>query len=63
MTHFKNNVAVITGGNSGIGFSTAKDLVQRGAHVIVTGRRKDAVEKAASELNAKRLGGYLILYS
>jgi NADP-dependent 3-hydroxy acid dehydrogenase YdfG len=52
MIHFKNKVAVITDGNSGIGFSTAKELIERGAKVTTTGRRKDAVEKAASELKA-----------
>jgi NAD(P)-dependent dehydrogenase (short-subunit alcohol dehydrogenase family) len=52
MTNFKNKVAVITGGNSGIGYATAKLLAEKGAHVMITGRRKDAVEKAASELNA-----------
>lgn len=52
MEDFKNKVAVITGGNSGIGYATAQELIARGARVIITGRRKDAVEKAASELNA-----------
>lgn len=52
MDEFRNKVALITGGNSGIGFATAKELIKRGANVIITGRRKDAVEKAAMELNA-----------
>ena len=52
MTNFKDKVAVITGGNSGIGYSTAKELRERGVHVIITGRRKEAVEQAASALNA-----------
>jgi len=51
MTNFQNKVAVITGGNSGIGYATAKMLSEKGAKVIITGRRKEAVEKAASELN------------
>lgn len=51
MKNFKNKVAVITGGNSGIGYATAKALNENGAKVIITGRRKDAIEKAASELN------------
>ncbi|HTG54848.1 MAG TPA: SDR family oxidoreductase [Niabella sp.] len=45
----KNKVAVITGGNSGIGLAAAKELVAREATVLITGRRKDAIEKAAAE--------------
>jgi len=51
MTNLKNKVAVITGGNSGIGYATAKKLSEDGVQVIITGRRKEAIEKAASELN------------
>ncbi|TPG40769.1 SDR family oxidoreductase [Flavobacterium pectinovorum] len=50
MDNLKNKVAVITGGNSGIGYATAKQLKEQGATVIITGRRKEAIEKAASEL-------------
>jgi len=53
--NLKNKVAVITGGNSGIGYATAKALNENGAKVIITGRRKEAIEKAASELNASGL--------
>ena len=50
MDNLKNKVAVITGGNSGIGYATAKQLKEQGATVIITGRRKEAIENAASEL-------------
>lgn len=53
MENFENRVAVITGGNSGIGYYTAKALAQKGARVIITGRRKEAVEQAARELNVQ----------
>jgi len=49
---FNNKLAIVTGGNSGIGYATAKELTAEGAKVIITGRRKEAVEKAAEELGA-----------
>lgn len=53
MNHaLKNKVAVITGGNSGIGLAAAKELVAQEATVLITGRRKEAVEKAAAETGA-----------
>jgi NAD(P)-dependent dehydrogenase (short-subunit alcohol dehydrogenase family) len=50
MKKFVNKVAVITGGNSGMGYSTAKLLKELGATVIITGRRKEAIERTAKEL-------------
>lgn len=55
MSNLKDKVAVITGGNSGIGYAAAKKLKENGARVIITGRRKDAVEKAATELGVSGL--------
>ncbi|OCA69218.1 short-chain dehydrogenase [Chryseobacterium contaminans] len=51
MEDLKGKIAVITGGNSGIGYATAQRLKENGAEVIITGRRKEALEKAAEELN------------
>jgi len=50
MKKFENKIAVITGGNSGMGYGTAKILKELGATVIITGRRKEAIEQAANEL-------------
>lgn len=50
MDTLKDKVAIVTGGNSGIGYATAKELVERGAKVIVTGRNQEALAKAATEL-------------
>ncbi|MCD2423213.1 SDR family oxidoreductase [Niabella pedocola] len=55
MKNLKNKIAVITGGNSGIGYAAAKRFKEYGADVIITGRRKDAVEKAAAELHVEGL--------
>ncbi|MFP3591228.1 SDR family oxidoreductase [Chryseobacterium sp. SIMBA_038] len=52
MKKFSNKLAIVTGGNSGIGYATAKELIAEGAKVIITGRRKEAIEKAAEELGA-----------
>ena len=50
MKKFENKIAVITGGNSGMGYGTAKVLKEMGATVIITGRRQEAIDKAAQEL-------------
>ena len=39
-------VAVVTGGNSGIGLATAKRFVEEGAYVFITGRRQAELDKA-----------------
>jgi NAD(P)-dependent dehydrogenase (short-subunit alcohol dehydrogenase family) len=52
MGKLSNKVALVTGGNSGIGYATAKELVAQGATVIITGRRSEAIEKAAKEIGA-----------
>lgn len=39
--------AIITGGTSGIGYATAKELAQQGVHTFITGRSVQKGEKAA----------------
>ncbi|KAA9357144.1 SDR family NAD(P)-dependent oxidoreductase [Larkinella humicola] len=55
MKTLTDKVAVITGGNSGIGYATAKTLLGKGANVIITGRRREAVEQAAAALQVTGL--------
>jgi NAD(P)-dependent dehydrogenase (short-subunit alcohol dehydrogenase family) len=55
METLKGKIALVTGGNSGIGYAAAKELKAQGAEVIITGRRKDAVDKAAAELGVTGL--------
>lgn len=52
MKELQGKVAVVTGGNSGIGYATAKELKDQGATVVITGRRKEAIDQAAGELGA-----------
>ena len=50
MNKLEGKVALITGGNSGIGLATAKRFVAEGAYVFVTGRRQNELDTAVSEI-------------
>ncbi|HUJ73010.1 MAG TPA: glucose 1-dehydrogenase [Verrucomicrobiae bacterium] len=45
-----NKIAVITGGNSGMGLATAKRFVAEGAYVFITGRRQKELDAAVKEI-------------
>ncbi len=49
-------VAVVTGGNSGIGLATAKRLASEGARVAIMGRNRETVENTVAELGEHGLG-------
>lgn len=51
-----SDVAVITGGGSGIGAATAARLVEDGFDVVVTGRRAERLEAVASQLTGRCRG-------
>ena len=43
-------VALITGGGSGLGYATAKCMAAAGAVVVIMGRREEVLQKACAEL-------------
>jgi citronellol/citronellal dehydrogenase len=49
---FAGQVGLVTGGGSGIGLRTAKELRQLGAKVAICGRTPDKLERAADEIRA-----------
>lgn len=47
---FKNKTIIITGGGTGLGKSIGKYMLELGANLVITSRKKDVLEKAANEL-------------
>ena len=56
MKKHENKVAVITGGNSGIGYGIAGELIADGAKVVITGRSQKAVDEAEKTLGPGATG-------
>ncbi|MDX2133756.1 MAG: SDR family oxidoreductase [Saprospiraceae bacterium] len=52
MSKLNGKVAVVTGGNSGIGYAAAEDFIANGATVVITGRNPEKVQEAATRLGA-----------
>lgn len=52
MQKLKGKTALITGGNSGMGYATAQLFLREGASVIITGRNENAVKEAVKSLGA-----------
>src|ERR1700676_3968820 len=56
MGKLEGKIALITGGNSGIGLATAKQFVNEGAHVFVTGRREQELAAVVKEIGRNIAG-------
>jgi len=50
MGRLEGKIALVTGGNSGIGLATAKQFVNEGAYVFITGRREPELARAVKEI-------------
>ena len=56
MQKLSGKVAVITGGNSGIGLAYAQVFAAEGARVVIVGRRQDAVDTALASIGPDAMG-------
>ena len=54
MGKLEEKIALITGGNGGIGFATAKRFVKEGAFVFITGRRESELAAAVFFASSNR---------
>src|SRR4029078_11210697 len=56
MGKLEGKIALITGGNSGIGLATAKEFVNEGAYVFITGRRERELAAAGDAIGKNVIG-------
>jgi NAD(P)-dependent dehydrogenase (short-subunit alcohol dehydrogenase family) len=56
MGKLEGKVAVITGATSGMALAGARLFVQEGAHVVISGRRKDALDEAVASIGRNVTG-------
>jgi NAD(P)-dependent dehydrogenase (short-subunit alcohol dehydrogenase family) len=56
MGQLEGKTAIVTGGTTGIGLAIAERFAREGAHVFVTGRRKDRLEAAVAKIGHNATG-------
>jgi 3-oxoacyl-[acyl-carrier protein] reductase len=56
MSHLKDQVAIVTGGGSGIGLAAARAALSEGMRVTISGRDKAKLSRALSELKKQAQG-------
>jgi NAD(P)-dependent dehydrogenase (short-subunit alcohol dehydrogenase family) len=56
MGKLEGKIALVTGGSSGIGLATAKQFVNEGAYVFITGRREPVLAAAVKEIGRNVTG-------
>src|SRR6267154_1842889 len=56
MGKLEGKIALVTGGSSGIGLATAKQFVNEGAYVFITGRRDAELAAAVKEVGKNITG-------
>jgi NAD(P)-dependent dehydrogenase (short-subunit alcohol dehydrogenase family) len=56
MKKLEGKIAVITGGNSGIGLATTQRFVSEGAYVFITGRRQSELDEAVEQIGTNVSG-------